>query len=233
MEKKIYEYSKRKEVHLYGETNVTEGERKFGNALIFISFFLVIITWILVFSGILNFFMIFAPFIPSVLFLLYLTVKYVFLKKMPMHCESYDIKVNGNDTEISNYKEKIINGNEEQLNNEYDRCSSYEEPMQQEQNNKNGIFRGLLFGFGMIFIISIGVYICTSITSKKLVCKSSEAEITLKYSNNQLIGFTANNVKLDINQVKETIKEIGMEEYLKQFELWFKSNTTNGICEYK
>ena len=109
MEKKIFEYSDKKEVHLHSEVNLTKGERKFGNIIITICYFFDIITWILFFAGIFPFFMLFVPFILPVLFLIYLTIKYFVLKKSPIKYESYNIKVNDNNTEISDYKEKIIN----------------------------------------------------------------------------------------------------------------------------
>ena len=163
MEKKIYEYRKQKVVNLHGETNVIEGERKFGNILVCISFFLTILTWILVFGGILNFFMMFVPFILPILFLLYLTVKYLFIKKIPMKYESYDIEVNGDDTNISNYKEKVINGDDQNnIDNEY-----LTQEMPSEQKNKNGYLKGLLYSFGMVGIIFLGVCILSLLKSIK------------------------------------------------------------------
>ena len=162
MEKKIYEYRKQKEVNLHGEANLTKGEGKFGNILVYITFFLTIITWILVFSGILNFFMIFVPFILPVLFLLYLTVKYFVLKKTSMKYESYDIKVDGNDINISNYNEKVINDNQNSIDNEY-----LTQEISSEQKKEISLLKGLLYSFGMVGIIFLGVCILSLLKSMK------------------------------------------------------------------
>ena len=109
MEKKVFEYSNKKEINLHSETNVTENERKIGNTIAVICYFAAFIVFALAFTGVIPFYSIFLPFVPAVIYLFYLVIKYMVFKKTPIQYQSYNKKVNGNDTEISNYEEKIIN----------------------------------------------------------------------------------------------------------------------------
>ena len=53
------------------------------------------------------------------------------------------------------------------------------------------------------------------------------------YRGDKLTGYVVKNVTFDLDKGNEKVKEQGIDEYLKQFELWFTSNTTNGKCESK
>lgn len=109
MEKKISEYSNKKEVHLHGGAELTKTEKFIADTIITITYFAFIIGFF-----ILPFYMLFVILIPVMLYMIFLFLKYFVFKKKPMQLKTYDIKVNGNDVEISNYKEKVINGENEE-----------------------------------------------------------------------------------------------------------------------
>lgn len=83
---------------------------------------------------------------------------------------------------------------------------------------------------GVIVILFIAIFTYTSLTSKKLVCKSDEGNITIMYSDKKIKGYTAKNIKYDLDGQQELAEIIGVEEYLDQFETWFETNTT-GSCK--
>lgn len=86
-----------------------------------------------------------------------------------------------------------------------------------------GIFIGIIAFVVVIFVI-------TSATSKKLVCKSKEGNITLMYNDKTIKGYTANGITYDLDGQKKIAEQIGMTDYLEQFSQWFSSNTS-GSCE--
>ncbi len=72
----------------------------------------------------------------------------------------------------------------------------------------------------------------TSLTSKKLVCKSSEGNITIMYNDKTIKGYTANGLSYDLDGQKKYAEQVGIDAYIKEFANWFKTNTT-GSCEAK
>lgn len=89
------------------------------------------------------------------------------------------------------------------------------------------IIGGIVVGCVILAAIILGV---TYITSKKLVCKSSQGDITLMYDKDNIKGYTANKITYDLEGQQEIAKQIGIEEYLEQFKKWF-SNNTDGTCK--
>ena len=85
-----------------------------------------------------------------------------------------------------------------------------------------GIVAALITAFIVIFIVA-------SINSEKLVCKSNEGNITIMYNKNGLIGYTAKGIIYDYDTQKQIAKQIGVKEYITEFNEWFVSNTT-GSC---
>lgn len=81
-----------------------------------------------------------------------------------------------------------------------------------------------------IVVIAVAIFAFTSLTSKKLVCKSNEGNITIMYDDNTIKGYTATNMSYDLDTQKQLAEQIGIESYLDQFETWFTTNTT-GSCE--
>ena len=90
----------------------------------------------------------------------------------------------------------------------------------------------MVIGGITVFIVLAIVIIFTvvSATSKKLVCKSKEGNITLMYNKKTITGYTAKNISYDMEGQKEIASQIGIDEYIEQFSTWFRTNTT-GTCE--
>lgn len=83
--------------------------------------------------------------------------------------------------------------------------------------------------FLVIIVIVVVVLVVVSTTSNKLVCKSNEGNITIMYNDETITGYTASKMTFDLDEQKEIANQIGIEEYLNQFENWFKTNTS-GTC---
>ena len=91
------------------------------------------------------------------------------------------------------------------------------------------IIGGIVVG---IVVLVVAVLLITSLTSKKLVCKSAEGNITLMYNDKTIKGYVASGVSYDLDEQKALAEKIGVEEYMTQFIYWFESNST-GSCEKK
>lgn len=83
-----------------------------------------------------------------------------------------------------------------------------------------------------IVVIVIVILFVVSSTSKKLVCKSNEGNITLMYDDNTIKGYTASGITYNLDEQKKVAEQLGMDEYLNQFSDWFSTNTT-GTCTRK
>lgn len=81
---------------------------------------------------------------------------------------------------------------------------------------------------GLVIVVAI-ILIVTSLTSKKLVCKSNEGNITIMYNDKTITGYTAKDITYDMDGQKQIAEQIGIESYITQFESWFKTYTT-GSC---
>lgn len=88
------------------------------------------------------------------------------------------------------------------------------------------IIGGLVVG---IVVIGAAIYFLVSATSKKLVCKSNEGNITIMYNDEALTGYTAKGVSFDFDYQKKYASQVGIDAYLTEFETWFSNNTT-GTC---
>ena len=86
-----------------------------------------------------------------------------------------------------------------------------------------GIVLGTLF-------LGIIIFSIVSFASKKLVCESSEGNITIMYNDKTITGYTAKNISYNLDSQKEYAEKVGIDEYLKEFSTWFSNNTT-GSCE--
>lgn len=85
-----------------------------------------------------------------------------------------------------------------------------------------GIFLFLVVAFIALFLI-------ISATSKKLVCKSNEGNITIMYNDKTISGYTANGLSYDLDGQKKYAEEIGIDAYIEEFSTMFSNNTT-GSC---
>lgn len=87
----------------------------------------------------------------------------------------------------------------------------------------------VLMVIGGIVVLFVLIFVVISVTSKKMVCKSDQGNITIMYNNKTITGYTATGLSYDFDKQKKLADEIGSEAYLNQFENWFKTNTT-GSC---
>ncbi len=84
----------------------------------------------------------------------------------------------------------------------------------------------------IIVILVIAIFGITSLTSKQLVCTSDKVNITIMYSDKKINGYKAKGISFDMGTAQNTVEEIGMDEYIKEFNKWFEENT-DGTCEEK
>ena len=82
----------------------------------------------------------------------------------------------------------------------------------------------------VIFIIVAVVLLIVSATSKKMVCKSDEGNITLMYNDKTITGYAAKGLTYDLDSQKEYAEQVGIDAYLEEFATWF-SNNTSGTCK--
>ena len=87
----------------------------------------------------------------------------------------------------------------------------------------------LLMVIGGLVVLGIVVLIIVSATSKKMVCKSDEGDITIMYTNKGITGFVANGITYDLDGQQDYAEQVGIDAYLDEFATWFGNNTT-GTC---
>lgn len=95
-------------------------------------------------------------------------------------------------------------------------------------------FKNILMIIGgiVVFLIILVVIIVlvVSLTSKKMVCKSSEGNITLSYNSKTIVGYVATGgVSYNLSGQKAYAEKVGIDIYLDEFATWFKENTS-GTC---
>ncbi len=96
------------------------------------------------------------------------------------------------------------------------------------------VFKNILMVIGgiVLFLIVLVVIIIlvVSLTSKKMVCKSSEGNITLNYNNKTIVGYVATgSISYNLSGQKAYAEKVGIDTYLDEFAAWFKENTS-GTC---
>ena len=70
----------------------------------------------------------------------------------------------------------------------------------------------------------------SSMATSKLVCKSTEGNITISYNETEIVGYVASGgLSYDLEQQKAIARQIGVNSYISQFKTWFSTNTT-GYC---
>lgn len=95
--------------------------------------------------------------------------------------------------------------------------------------NKKALFITLGFVGAIILVIALFVVFFFANT-KKLVCKSTQGNITLRYTKKEIVGYTAKNMTYDLDEQQQYSREIGVDAYLKEFTEWFENNT-DGTCK--
>lgn len=91
------------------------------------------------------------------------------------------------------------------------------------------VIGGIVVGIIVLFVV---FFLLVSSSSNKLICKSSEGDITIMYNDTTITGYTANGLSYDMGQQKNVANQIGIKNYISQFTTWFETNTT-GSCSIK
>ena len=94
---------------------------------------------------------------------------------------------------------------------------------------------GGVFLLIIIFVIALFCFLLPGLfkSSHKLECKSNLGNITLMYSDKEIIGYTATgSLTYNLQEQKSIANQIGTEAYMNQFEIWFRQNTA-GSCQRK
>lgn len=87
-----------------------------------------------------------------------------------------------------------------------------------------GIVVGLIILGGIIFFT---IYV----KSDKIICSSSNGNITILYNEDELSGFTTSgNLTFDFDTQNAYAKTIGTDSYIEEFKTWFSENT-DGTCK--
>lgn len=94
------------------------------------------------------------------------------------------------------------------------------------------IISAMLFLLLIYAIVSIIVYFVNNIKTENILsCESPEGNITLYYDDdNNINGYYQINIDYDLDEQKKVAKQIGMDQYIEDFSLWFSSNTS-GTCQ--
>lgn len=121
--------------------------------------------------------------------------------------------------------------NQEQMSNVYQQAqyTHLQQPIKPKKNKLIkilAIIGGLVVGLIILFVI---IFSIISASSEKLVCKSSEGNITIMYNEKGITGYTASGMSYDLDTQKKYAKEVGIDAYITEFDNWFKSNTS-GYC---
>lgn len=82
----------------------------------------------------------------------------------------------------------------------------------------------------LIIVLSIGILVYTSVTSKRLVCTSSNGNITIMYKKNRISGYVAKGIIYNLEEQNEYAKQVGIDTYLAEFTKLFETKF-NGICK--
>lgn len=83
----------------------------------------------------------------------------------------------------------------------------------------------------VLFIVTL--IVIGLINRREIACTSSRGNITLSYDKKKIVGYTATGVEFDFKAQQKYSQETGIENYINEFEEWFKSNTDDGVCERK
>lgn len=81
----------------------------------------------------------------------------------------------------------------------------------------------------LIVVVLVVIFVVFFKSSKKLVCKSEQGNITIMYNNKTITGYTANGIGYDFDGQKEYAEQVGIDAYIDEFSTWFSTNTT-GTC---
>lgn len=88
-----------------------------------------------------------------------------------------------------------------------------------------------LIYFIVMFILVFNT-IGSMVGDDKLVCKSDSGNVTIGFSRDQMVTYSAVKYDFDFDEQKKVASRIGKDAYIEQFNNSFVQNTTNGSCTY-
>jgi len=98
---------------------------------------------------------------------------------------------------------------------------------------KGGVNKVLPIIFGIlmaIIVIFAIVFSFVSISGNKLVCESTEGNITISYNEEEVTGyFSTGAITYDLDEQQKVSRQIGTDRYVRDFTSWFETNTS-GTC---
>ena len=108
--------------------------------------------------------------------------------------------------------------------------------MPKAKSQKRSAERSLAATIGAIvaLVLFIVTLIVISIMNRhEMACTSSRGNITISYDQKKVIGYVSTNVEYDYDKQREYAERIGIDQYLDEYEDWFKSNTDDGVYKLK
>lgn len=103
--------------------------------------------------------------------------------------------------------------------------NAYTQPEKSNSTKTLLIIGGIILGIIIVFIIFYNILN----KSEEMVCTSNEANITIKYNKNIILSYTASRIEYNLKDERAFAKKIGIDEYLIDYDEWFRSNTS-GYC---
>lgn len=101
------------------------------------------------------------------------------------------------------------------------------EELKEKCRKQGGVSYAMIaLSIGISFIFG---FISYTTSTEKLVCTSNKGNITIRYNENGIVGYTATGLSYDLDTQKKYAKEVGIDAYITEFDNWFKSNTS-GYC---
>ena len=121
------------------------------------------------------------------------------------------------------------------MDNNFD---SYTEEQTTSKKSKKGNspVRTILSIIGAIvaivsIIILIVIFVINS-SARDLVCTAPEGSITISYNKATITGYVSSGITYEFEEQRALSEKIGTEQYMKDFEEWFRNNTS-GTCVYE
>lgn len=99
--------------------------------------------------------------------------------------------------------------------------------MQQKQTKKplsKPKFLLIFLGVVMLSIILTLIYF-RFFNTKKIACESDKGSITLTFNNNEILEVKTLDLSFDKDAQNALFKSMGKENYLNEFEAWYKDST--------
>ncbi len=124
-----------------------------------------------------------------------------------------------NSFNVNNSQQESVNSNPFNSNNYNSNIS--------KRKTKPWVIVLIIISTILLFLILIGVY--AYFTYDVLVCKYSDGDITIVYSDKKLVSYMTHGMGYEWEEQRNLAKKIGTDAYIKEFTEWFSKNTT-GSC---